>query len=134
MLRSRFVAVDYDSGPFLGFKQSQDLYGDGTVVLVPLPGHTPGSQGVFIKLTGRYVFLIGDATDLLEAANDGLPKNQVIRTNTDTYPVMADLQAERIARFHQEHPGIALVPAHDRDAFIAVFGAVPGCVTEFAGK
>ena len=133
-LRSRFRLVDYASGPFLGFERSQDLYGDGTVVLVPLPGHTPGSQGVFIKLGGRYVFLIGDVSNLLEAATDGLPKNPVIRANTDTEPALADAQTTRVARFHQDHPDIAIVPAHDRDAFVAVFGAAPGCISEYAVK
>lgn len=38
-----------------------DVFGDGTVVTVPLPGHTPGHQGLLVALpeTGR-VLLAGD--------------------------------------------------------------------------
>jgi N-acyl homoserine lactone hydrolase len=38
-----------------------DVFGDGTVVMLPLPGHTPGHQGLLLDLpeTGR-VLLAGD--------------------------------------------------------------------------
>lgn len=118
----RLKSLTYHSGPYLGFKSSYDVYGDGTIVVVPLPGHTPGSQGVFIKLGSRSVFLIGDAADTLEAADRGLPKNAAIRAATDYDPQQADATTKRISAFHRAHPEIALVPAHDRDAYVAVFG------------
>jgi hypothetical protein len=52
----------YDSGPYMGFDESEDIYGDGTIVVVP---------GVFLKLGQRRVFLIGDVADTLEAAERG---------------------------------------------------------------
>lgn len=39
--------------------RSFDLYGDGTVVLVPLPGHTPGSLSTFVNLPGLRIFHVG---------------------------------------------------------------------------
>src|SRR5262249_51191617 len=30
----------FEGGPYLGFAKSHDLYGDGSVVVVPAPGHT----------------------------------------------------------------------------------------------
>lgn len=30
----------------------RDVFGDGTVVLIPTPGHTPGHQSLFLKLAG----------------------------------------------------------------------------------
>jgi len=35
---------------------------------------------------------------------------------------------EMPAAFHVRHPEIALVPAHDRTAWEAVFGAQPRCL------
>jgi hypothetical protein len=52
----------YDSGPYMGFDESEDIYGDGTIVVVP---------GVFLKLGQRRVFLIGDVAVTLEAAERG---------------------------------------------------------------
>lgn len=38
-----------------------DLFGDGSVVLFPTPGHTPGHQSVMVRLPGQAVLLVGDA-------------------------------------------------------------------------
>lgn len=130
-VRPRLKTLAYRSGPYLGFDASDDLYGDGSIVTVPLPGHTPGSQGVFLTLGKRRVFLIGDAADTLEAADRGLPKNAVIRANTDTDPALADATSRHLAAFHRAHPEIALVPAHDRDAFVRAFGQPARCIANF---
>src|SRR5260370_39654310 len=44
--------------PFEGFRSSYDLFGDGSVVLVPLPGHTPGDTGTFIILCNLSPFFL----------------------------------------------------------------------------
>jgi N-acyl homoserine lactone hydrolase len=58
----RLVRLD---GPPVGpFASSHDLTGDGSLLLVPLPGHTPGQIGV---LAGGAALLVGDAAhDALE--------------------------------------------------------------------
>ena len=52
---------DFEGGPYLGFARSHDVHGDGSVVCVPAPGHTPGSIVVFVTLPHnvRYA-LVGD--------------------------------------------------------------------------
>jgi N-acyl homoserine lactone hydrolase len=40
-----------------------DLYGDGTVIIMPMPGHTLGLQCVMVKTEAGYCFLAGDAVD-----------------------------------------------------------------------
>ncbi len=53
----------------MGFDESLDLFGDGRLVLVPLPGHTPGSVGLFVTLdSGRRLFFSGDTSWRLEAS------------------------------------------------------------------
>ena len=130
-VQPRLKSLTYSSGAYLGFQSSYDLYGDGAIVVVPLPGHTPGSQGVFLKLGRRSVLLLGDAADMLEAAIRGLPKNAAIRAATDDNPQQADAQTKRISDFHRAHPEVALIPAHDRDAYAAVLGRPSTCVTGF---
>jgi len=133
-LRPRLREVAFAPRPFLGFDNSADIYGDGAIVVVPLPGHTPGSLGVFVKLGQRRAFFIGDATDTLEAAERGLPKSVPIRSHTDYEPELADDQATRIAEFHVAHPEVAIVPAHDRSAYTAIFGTPSTCRSGFAGN
>ncbi|WP_133501764.1 N-acyl homoserine lactonase family protein [Cognatilysobacter terrigena] len=52
-----------------------DVFGDGSVLLLDLPGHTPGHHGLLVKLdrTGN-VLLTGDVTHFRENyASDGVP-------------------------------------------------------------
>src|SRR5690606_23567224 len=59
----RWVPFLYGEQPFMGFERSHDMFGDGSVVLVPLDGHTPGSLGLFLTLEdGRRFFFSGDAS------------------------------------------------------------------------
>ncbi|UFS98085.1 MBL fold metallo-hydrolase [Nocardia huaxiensis] len=61
-LRDRpIVHYDLDGPPVLTFTRSHDLFGDGSVVLVDLPGHTPGSIGVLAHTDRGWVLLAGDA-------------------------------------------------------------------------
>src|SRR5262249_50748135 len=43
-----FQGYAFDPVPYLGFDQSRDLYRDGSIVIVPVPGHTPGSVAIFV--------------------------------------------------------------------------------------
>lgn len=127
--KARFHVVSYDSGPFLGFSRSKDLYGDGSLVIVPLPGHTPGSQGIIARLGSRRVFFIGDAADTLEAAERGLPKSTAIRRATDADPALADQTTKQVAAFHRAYPQIELIPAHDRQAYLTAFQRPSACIS-----
>ncbi|GAC1568508.1 MAG: MBL fold metallo-hydrolase [Ktedonobacteraceae bacterium] len=51
------------AGPsYEGFRSSYDLFGDGSIVLAPLPGHTAGNTGMFInRSNGQRLFILGDA-------------------------------------------------------------------------
>ena len=50
-----------DGPPVLTFERSHDLFGDGSVLLVDLAGHTPGSVGILINTASGRVLLAGDA-------------------------------------------------------------------------
>jgi N-acyl homoserine lactone hydrolase len=56
-------------------RDRKDIFGDGTVVMINLPGHTPGHHGLLVKLekTG-YVLLTGDVSHFHENYDsDGIP-------------------------------------------------------------
>ena len=53
----------------------KDIFGDGSVIMLDLPGHTPGHHGLLVKLakTG-YVLLSGDVAHFREnLEHDGVP-------------------------------------------------------------
>ena len=55
----------------------RDVFSDGRVVLVPLPGHTPGSIGALARLDRSGTFLLaGDTVSLRETLDTGIiPRN-----------------------------------------------------------
>jgi glyoxylase-like metal-dependent hydrolase (beta-lactamase superfamily II) len=56
-----------DGGPFGSFLRSRPLSGDGRIVAVDTPGHTPGHISVIcVDDADRHVMLAGDVTDTLE--------------------------------------------------------------------
>jgi N-acyl homoserine lactone hydrolase len=126
-VQSRMRTIEFQSRAFMGFDTNADLFGDGSIVVVALPGHTPGSVGVFVTLGSRRVFHVGDAAYLLEAVERGLPKSPTLRAFADHNGPAADAVVQRLAAFRQTYPDVAIVPAHDRQAWEAAFGPQPGC-------
>ena len=60
-LAGLYEAVDYDTGQrIFALHGEHDLFGDGTVRIVPTHGHTPGHQSVIVKLPKGEVLLAGD--------------------------------------------------------------------------
>lgn len=50
-----------------------DLFGDGSLQILSMPGHTPGNIALLVKLPDRNVILAGDTVHVPEALSDDLP-------------------------------------------------------------
>jgi N-acyl homoserine lactone hydrolase len=110
-----YQVYEFADGPYLGFERSLDVFKDGTVVLVPTPGHTPGSVVAFVTPPGerRYAF-VGDLVWQREGVELLAERPWLSRRLVDV-----DAQAVRgwIAHLHAlagQVPGLVVVPAHDR--------------------
>ena len=55
----------------------RDVFGDGRIVLLPLPGHTPGTTGALVSLDKSGTFLLASDTVSLRSTLDTgvMPKN-----------------------------------------------------------
>ena len=75
---SGYLAAEWDQPmPVDALSGQRDVFGDGRIVLIHLPGHTPGSIGALAQLdrTGRYL-LAGDTVSLRETLDAGIiPRN-----------------------------------------------------------
>jgi glyoxylase-like metal-dependent hydrolase (beta-lactamase superfamily II) len=116
-----YTPYDFEDGPYLGFPRNHDVWGDGSVVIVPAPGHTPDSVVVFVNLPSgtRYAF-VGDLvwqTEGLEIpAEKPWPLRRLIGEDDDE--VRKDIALIRFVskRYSQIHA----IPAHDASAFRAI--------------
>lgn len=112
----RWHDLRFDGPALLGFAASHDVFGDGSVVLLPMGGHTAGQVGLLLRLPsgGTYLFT-GDVTWTLEGVAQASDRSWLLR---QLLPVDHDQAANRavIAHLHQvttRHPEIRIVPAHD---------------------
>jgi N-acyl homoserine lactone hydrolase len=109
--RFRRIGFDPTDDPALApFTMAHDLLGDGSLVLLPTPGHTPGSMSLLIRCPGLApLLLVGDLTyetELLEAGR---------------IPGVGDKGGMRkasamVRQLKEHHPDLAILPAHDAGA------------------
>jgi glyoxylase-like metal-dependent hydrolase (beta-lactamase superfamily II) len=102
-----YLAADWDHPmPFDTIEAQRDLYGDDRIVLIPLPGHTPGTIGALVNLDRSGSFLLASDSISLRASYD----RNIIPRNT--------WSAEHLNRTFQEirrieASGATIVCGHD---------------------
>ncbi|MFD6443980.1 MBL fold metallo-hydrolase [Promicromonospora sp. NPDC060204] len=114
-LENRDVSFyELDGPPVLTFERSHDLFGDGSVVLVDMAGHTPGSVGVLLHLgAGRWALMAGDSVwHTLQV--------QTVRPTASFPGRLADADRttafQTVQRLAAVGPEVVIVPTHDHDA------------------
>ncbi len=61
----------------------KDVFGDGRIVVLAMPGHTPGHQALLVRLASGAVLLTGDQYHFSEqVANNGVPSFNTNRADT----------------------------------------------------
>ncbi len=97
-----------------GFDPGHDFFGDGSLLLVPLPGHAPGHYGLWFEDGDGPVFLVADAAWSSDALRRGVPPPALVSAwlgDRDAYlQTLARLQA-----LQQAQPSLRIVPSHCRD-------------------
>ena len=78
MRRRGYLAAEWEQDASTDIIDGErDVFGDGRVVLVPLPGHTPGTTGALVRLdkSGEF-FLASDTVSFRSTLDTGVvPKN-----------------------------------------------------------
>jgi N-acyl homoserine lactone hydrolase len=100
------------------FDAGHDLFGDGSLVIVPTPGHTPGSISLIVRRAGEPALaLVADLTyaaHLLDSGHlPGVGDRSILRRST---AMMNQLRAAT--------PGMVVLPTHDPDAAATLAEAV----------
>jgi glyoxylase-like metal-dependent hydrolase (beta-lactamase superfamily II) len=119
--KERLFAFDFNGPPVDGFPSSFDVFGDGSVLAVPQPGHTPGSNAILVRGKNGVTWLFsGDTTWTSRGVE--LPAHKTLRA------VDGDLEkvASAIGLLHALHrhrPDVKVIPAHDGNAL----SALPRC-------
>jgi N-acyl homoserine lactone hydrolase len=79
----------------------RDVFGDGSVLIVSTPGHTPGHQSLLVHLPGTgWLLLSGDAVHF----KDNWDNRRVPSMNVDAAKTIASMQhmADLLAQYHAQ--------------------------------
>jgi glyoxylase-like metal-dependent hydrolase (beta-lactamase superfamily II) len=118
-------SLRFEPAPYETFDESADLYRDGSVVAVPLRGHTPGSVGIFVNLSpARRLFYAGDAVDDERGFQERVGKSLILRDSDDDM-ALANQVVRRLSELHEKAPELAIIPAHGRSAYKKLFPGGP---------
>jgi len=106
---SQLIDLGHDVTTVTG---EHDLFGDGSVVCVPTPGHTCGHQSLWLATPGTPTLLTGDACYFMHTIDDEILP-----------PFGADLEQQRTSLAwirSQRDAGTRIIPGHDPDVFRAM--------------
>ncbi|MFC4047066.1 hypothetical protein ACFO1B_52395 [Dactylosporangium siamense] len=92
------------------FGAGHDLFGDGSLVLLPTPGHTPGSVSLLVRRPGHPpLLMVGDLTYddrlLAEGKLPGVGDKRQLHT-----------AVQQVNELRRRLPGLVVLPAHDPGA------------------
>jgi len=119
--KERLYAFDFNGPAVDGFEHSFDVFGDGAIVAVPMPGHTPGSTAFLVRGKGGVTYLLsGDTTWTLRGVE--IPAHKTLRAVDDDVEVLSS-SIGRLHSFLVNRADVKVIPAHDADAL----SALPRC-------
>ncbi len=108
-----FVSAGADLAPF---ETGADLFGDGALIAINLPGHCPGHWGLAVcDPDGRRTFMVGDAAWSIGAVRDNAPPPRLTTSLLgDTKVYRETLLALNI--LYRRNSDISLLPSHCPEA------------------
>ena len=120
-LNANYTEYSFEERPYLGFPKSHDLYGDGSIVIVSSPGHTPGSVIVFLALpNSRRYAMVGDLVWQREGIALREEKPWLMRRSADSDAEQVRENILRVAAIATRFPEMVIVPAHDSRGFAEI--------------
>lgn len=99
--------------PFKNFPASYDLFGDGSMVLVDLPGHSPGLMGLYATMpSGRRFLFSADTFYFPEGLEQRKPKSKLMQSLVSE-GMEAGLSIDKIYYLMKSDPALEIIGSHD---------------------
>jgi glyoxylase-like metal-dependent hydrolase (beta-lactamase superfamily II) len=115
---------DFSSGTLGALGPTCDLFGDGLLQLMPLPGHARGQLGLLAQTNLGSLLFTADGAYLRESVRRNQPPHRITHLIIDD----ASQVRETLSRLHQfanERPDLEIVPTHCPEAFRKFVEAPP---------
>lgn len=113
----RATLISRFGGPALpGLGPTHDLFGDGSALLVRLPGHARGQMGMLANTERGPVLFAADGCWLTRQVRERRPPHPITNLFVDD-PRAVRSTIEGLHTFMQSRPDVAIVPTHCPEAF-----------------
>ncbi len=113
---ARATLIDRFDGPVLpALGPTHDLFGDGSALLVPLPGHARGQIGLLARGERGDLLLAADGCWLSRSYRERRPPPPLINLIADD-PRALRATIEKLHDFARARPDVAIVPTHCAEA------------------
>lgn len=124
-LGDRLAPFGFDGPPLLGLRASRDVFGDGSVIALPTPGHTAGATSYLVRSgDGKQWLFVGDAAWVRENYQAPVPRGRLTGAVIDHDRDTAALTLGQLHAIHRTGKA-PLVTAHDQRTWVDV----PRCVS-----
>jgi glyoxylase-like metal-dependent hydrolase (beta-lactamase superfamily II) len=105
--------IHFQNKPYENFDRSLDVFGDGSIVLVLLPGHTPSLMGMFVNLKSGKRFLFIDDASLFSYDLKIPAKSWMGKLFVDYDKKQTEATIVRIYRLMKQYPDLVIISSHD---------------------
>jgi glyoxylase-like metal-dependent hydrolase (beta-lactamase superfamily II) len=102
------------TAPYGPFNGHVDLFGDGSIILLPAPGHTPGHMAVLVNLPGGSFLLTGDCAWIDRHWTEPALKGSLVRSLVEDDWERNWANQWRIHEWSKTFPGLTVVAGHER--------------------
>lgn len=109
--RTKVIEDNCESSSHSILGKTYDLFGDGSIRLVPLPGHAAGQIGVLMSTAKQDYFLVADACWLKQSYEKYILPSPIVQLFFHSWEQYKD-SLQRIHQFHLAHPEVVIVPTH----------------------
>jgi glyoxylase-like metal-dependent hydrolase (beta-lactamase superfamily II) len=113
LARAKVETFTFDAGASGPFDRHHDFFGDGSLILLPAPGHTPGSTMVLVNLPQTSVLIMGDAAWTEENWAQPMPKGGLPRRLFDHDWEQGMAALYRVNAWAKAWPELIVLTGHD---------------------
>ena len=105
--------------PLPGLGATHDYYGDGSLLLVRLPGHARGQVGLLANTARGPIFFVADSCWLAQSVRENRPPSRIGGLIADNAGELA-VTIAGLHTFAKARPDVLIVPSHCPETFAQV--------------
>jgi glyoxylase-like metal-dependent hydrolase (beta-lactamase superfamily II) len=114
--RQATLLAPFQGEPLPALGATHDLFGDGSLLLIALPGHARGQIGLLARTARGRILFAADGCWMRRSIREERPPSRLTNLFVDD-PAQVRTTIHRLHNFAQAQPDVILIPSHCPEAF-----------------